>query len=167
MKKLLAIAILALLVGIISCAKKQSIVGQWKLVGAQQKTIDSLFDALKINIQNMEDTLPKIADAAGKELMTQQLEENKQLLKNAEEQLNNIYKSSYLKYRADGTYEGMLLGQSESGTYTYDEANKVIKGKMAGSETAGELKVERLNADSLIITISEENIRLIFLSDKE
>jgi hypothetical protein len=167
MKNVITLISCIAVIFIAGCAKKQGIVGHWKLVSAQQKQIDSLFDALRLNIKNMEDTLPKITNESDKKMFSQQLEENKQLLKNAEEQLKNIYKSSYLKYRADGTYEGMLMGQAESGTYTYDEANKVIKGKMAGAETAGELKVERLNADSLIVNIEEGNIRLIFVADKD
>ncbi len=150
----------------IGCAKKQGVVGRWKLIEAQNPQIDSMFISLRNNINIMEDTLPKIADANFKLEIEQQLEENKKILKNAEEKMTQFYTNSYMNYRDDGTYEGMLMGQLESGTYTFDENTKIIKGKVAGSEESGELKVERLNADSLVISV-EPNIRLVFLSDKK
>lgn len=166
--KNLFIALLSLsVVGTIACSQKHGVVGHWKLVSAQQKQMDSLFDALRLNIKNLEDTLSKTTDAPTRDTFNIQLEENQQLLKYAEEHLQNIYKTSYLRYRKDGTYEGILLGQTESGTFTFDEAKKVIKTKPAGVETESEMQVERVTSDTLIIKIPEENIRFIFVADKD
>jgi hypothetical protein len=167
MKNQFLLSALVLLISLsFGCAKKQGIVGRWKLIEANNPQIDSLFMSLRDNIKAMEDTLPKITDAKIKSEIELQLSENKEILTNAESKMNQFYTNSYMNYRDDGTYEGMLMGQLESGTYTYDENTRTIKGKVVGSEESGELKVERLNADSLVISV-EPNIRLVFLSDKK
>ncbi len=165
--KIILIALAAILAFTVGCVKKQSIIGRWLLVDAQNPQIDSMFISLRQNIHNLEDTLTKMNNGEAKTLLEGQLAENKTILTGAEERLKEFKTNSYMNYRDDGTYEGMMMGQTESGTYTYDENKKIINGKVAGAKEGGELKVLRVNADTLIVAVEPENIKLTFVADKK
>ncbi|MFN4880604.1 MAG: hypothetical protein ACK5AS_04110 [Bacteroidota bacterium] len=167
MKNRIAIALVTLVIALsYGCAKKQSIVGKWLLINVSDKSMDSMMFAMEANIELMSDTISKMSDGANKDTFLIQLEENKTILQNAKNNLAEFTKKSYFDYREDGSYVGNLFGQLETGTYTYDESKGIIEGKAEGSTTSGKMKVERLNADTLVLFIVPQST-LTFLAKKD